>query len=101
MPPSLSDYPAKFREVPPSENDTNSALSLHEQSIELCRRTISQFGESPASLRDLWASLGRLGNLHAAENRPTSALPLFQESLNLARRIVSQLGETPESLRDL
>ena len=77
------------------------ALACYQESLQVCRQIVAEFGETPESLRDLSVSLNRVGDVHRAQRQWQDALACYQESLQVRRQIVAEFGKTPESLRDL
>jgi tetratricopeptide (TPR) repeat protein len=77
------------------------ALACYQESLQVCRQIVAEFGKTPKSLRDLSVSLERVGNVWAAQRQWQDALACYQESLQVRRQIVAEFGETPASLRDL
>ena len=78
-----------------------AALKCFQESLQVCRQIVAEFGKTPKSLRDLSVSLDRVGDVWAAQRQWQDALACYQESLQVCRQIVDEFGETPESLRDL
>ena len=88
-------------DVHSAQLDWQAALKCFQESLQVCRQIVAEFGKMPESLRDLSVSLDRVGDVWAAQRQWQDALACYQESLQVCRQIVDEFGETPESLRDL
>jgi hypothetical protein len=87
-----------------TESSVGEAFVHYEESLEVCRRIISEFGESPDRLRDVSISLERLGDVKlrvGTESSVGEAFVHYEESLDVRRRIISEFGESPDRLRDV
>ena len=76
------------------------AITSREESLQIARRLLDLYGETPQSLRDLSVSLDNLGDVRREAGDP-EATAAYQESLQIRRRLLDLYGETPQSLRDL
>jgi tetratricopeptide (TPR) repeat protein len=88
-------------DVHSAQLDWQAALKCFQESLQVCRQIVAEFGKTPKSLRDLSVSLDRVGDVWAAQRQWQDALACYQESLQVRRQIVDEFGKTPESLRDL
>ena len=97
----LSMAPTLLGDVERALGRRESALSSYVRGLKIRERIVSEFGESPESLRDLSVSLEKVADVENALGRRDSALSSYVRGLKIRERIVSEFGESPESLRDL
>jgi hypothetical protein len=111
-PQALRDVSVSLRQVGDVEKiggeglgGPREAIVLYRESLEICRRIVEQFGETPEALRDVSLSLEGVGDVERIGGEglggPGEAIVLYRDSLKIRRRIVEQFGETPEALRDV
>jgi tetratricopeptide (TPR) repeat protein len=78
---------------------TNEAAELYEESLEIRRRLLADYGENADRLHGVSVSLERLGNVLSEQGDATGARRLCEESLEIRRRLLSEHGESLERLR--
>ena len=88
-------------DVHSAQLDWQAALKCYQESLQVFRQIVDEFGKTPESLRDLSVSLNKVGDVWAAQRQWQDALACYQESLQVCRQIVAEFGKTPKSLRDL
>jgi tetratricopeptide (TPR) repeat protein len=59
------------------------ALACYQESLQVCRQIVDEFGKTPESLRDLSVALERVGDVWAAQLQWQDALACYQESLQV------------------
>lgn len=87
-----------------TEGSVAKARAVYAESVELGRRILSEFGETPERLRNLSAVWGRVGNAQMALGTASgliSARTAFAESLGVIRRIASMQGDSPHTMQDV
>ncbi|MEZ6055300.1 MAG: hypothetical protein R3C01_01225 [Planctomycetaceae bacterium] len=74
-------------------------LGLYVESLDTRRQIVSRFGESPESLRDVSASLQRIGDFEVVRGNRQQGLDAYLELLSITRRILDSYGDSPDSFR--
>lgn len=79
----------------------SEARDAFEEALELSRRILQSYGDSPQALHDLSVTLNNVGTVRRELGELAEALDAFEESLELGRRILQSYGENPQALRNL
>lgn len=71
------------------------------EALDIARRIVEQFGETPQALRDVASSLQRVGYCTALTGHKDEGLADLREALDIFTRLVERYGETWESRNDI
>ncbi|MEM7698209.1 MAG: tetratricopeptide repeat protein [Verrucomicrobiota bacterium] len=82
------------------QGDREGAMVRYEEGLRLREKLVTDFGETPESLRDLSVSLDRIGDGLLEEGDREGAMVRYEEILKNCEKIVTYVGETPKSLRN-
>ncbi len=97
----LSTSLARLGDAEYAIGNRDVALARYDESLELAKRLVTEFGESLGSLSRLGSMWSRIGDVEFDAGNRDSALAHFHKSLELDRQAVRAFGESVERLKSL